>query len=196
MLEPSGVSPSYLITPTGILAARAGRLKTENSKTQQKWRRHGLIYFSRIFLVFGHAKTELRGEVAVVPLLSSTETLRDQSATQFDALYTNRRWKTRAKLKAARYFSISCSELSSVTHVVLSFHRRGTDEEKPLRTCNSQFCENQKSHLTSRRPPPTAGPGQRSSYITGNSAPRRQDRARNERIVGWESCHFAIKWQE
>src|SRR5207253_8351576 len=42
----------------------------------------------------------------------------------------------------------------------------------------------------------TAGPGQRSSYITGNSAPRRQDRARNERIVGWESCHFAIKWQE
>src|SRR6266699_1560155 len=61
MLEPSGVSPSYLITPTGILAARAGRLKTENSKTQQKWRRHGLIYFSRIFWVFGHAKTELRG---------------------------------------------------------------------------------------------------------------------------------------
>src|SRR5207249_4179690 len=76
------------------------------------------------FLVFGHAKTELRGEVAVVPLLSSTETRRDRSATQFDALYTNRRWKTRAKLKAARYFSISCSELSSVTHVVLSFHRR------------------------------------------------------------------------
>src|SRR5437667_12442707 len=73
MLEPSGVSPSYLITPTGILAARAGRLKTENSKTQQKWRRHGLIYFSRIFWVFGHAKTELRGEVAVVPVLSSTE---------------------------------------------------------------------------------------------------------------------------
>ena len=73
MLEPSGVSPSYLITPTGILAARAGRLKTENSKTQQKWRRHGLIYFSRIFWVFGHAKTELRGEVAVVPLLSSTQ---------------------------------------------------------------------------------------------------------------------------
>src|SRR5437588_6693076 len=30
----------------------------------------------------------------------------------------------------------------------------GTDEEKPLRTCNSQFCENQKSHLTSRRPLP------------------------------------------
>src|SRR5438874_7571107 len=85
MLEPSGVSPSYLITPTGILAARAGRLKTENSKTQQtqqKWRRHGLIYFSRIFWVFGHAKTELRGEVAVVPLLSSTQKpLRDQSAT-------------------------------------------------------------------------------------------------------------------
>ena len=139
MLEPSGVSPSYLITPTGILAARAGRLKTENSKTQQKWRRHGLIYFSRIFLVFGHAKTELRGEVAVVPLLSSTETRRDRSATQFDALYTNRRWKTRAKLKGCKNFSISCSELSSVTHVVLSFHRRGTDEEKPLRICNPQF---------------------------------------------------------
>src|SRR5438309_8686804 len=107
MLEPSGVSPSYLITPTGILAARAGRLKTENSKTQQtqqKWRRHGLIYFSRIFWVFGHAKTELRGEVAVVPLLSSTETRRDRSATQFDALYTNRRWKTRAKLKGCKVF--------------------------------------------------------------------------------------------
>src|SRR5438874_8180053 len=107
MLEPSGVSPSYLITPTGILAARAGRLKTENSKTQQtqqKWRRHGLIYFSRIFWVFGHAKTELRGEVAVVPLLSSTETRRDRSATQFDALYTNRRWKTRAKLKGCKIF--------------------------------------------------------------------------------------------
>src|SRR6266702_648966 len=196
MLEPSGVSPSYLITPTGILAARAGRLKTENSKTQQKWRRHGLIYFSRIFWVFGHAKTELRGEVAVVPLLSSTETRRDRSATQFDALYTNRRWKTRAKLKAARYFSISCSELSSVTHVVLSFHRRGTDEEKPLRTCNSQFCEEPKEPLNIEKTAATAGPGQRSSYITGNSAPRRQDRARNERIVGWESCHFAIKWQE
>jgi hypothetical protein len=67
MLEPSGVSPSYLITPTGILAARAGRLKTENSRTQQKWRRHGLIYFSRVFWFFGHAKTELRGEVAVCP---------------------------------------------------------------------------------------------------------------------------------
>src|SRR5437773_2679583 len=36
MLEPSGVSPSYLITPTGILAARAGRLKTENSKRSEE----------------------------------------------------------------------------------------------------------------------------------------------------------------
>src|SRR3989441_5898949 len=203
MLEPSGVSPSYLITPTGILAARSGRLKTENSRTQQKWRRHGLIYFSRIFLVFGHAKTELRGEVAVVPLLSSTETRRDRSATQFDALYTNRRWKTRAKLKAARYFSICCSELSSVTHAVLSFHRRGTDEEKPLRTCNSQFCENQKSHLTSRRPPPlldqvkflSSRTGQRSSYKAGAARARRQDCACDERIAVGTS-HFAIKWQE
>ena len=42
-------------------------------------------------------------------------------------------------LKAARYFSICCSELSSVTDVVLSFPRRGTDEEKPLRICNPQF---------------------------------------------------------
>src|SRR5438876_8501963 len=101
MLEPSGVSPSYLITPTGILAARAGRLKTENSRTQQKWRRHGLIYFSRIFWVFGHAKTELRGEVAVVPLLSSTQEPQETKARRpFDTLYTNRRWKTRAKLKA------------------------------------------------------------------------------------------------
>src|SRR5438132_7858558 len=106
MLEPSGVSPSYLITPTGILAARAGRLKTENSKTQQKWRRHGLIYFSRIFWVFGHAKTELRGEVAVVPLFSSTETRRDRSATQSDRSYTKPRWKTRSKLKAARIFHL------------------------------------------------------------------------------------------
>src|SRR2546422_6962212 len=57
---------------------------------------------SRIFLVFGHAKTELRGEVAVVPLLSSTETRRDRSATQFDALYTNRRWKTRARSEERR----------------------------------------------------------------------------------------------
>src|SRR5207253_11251558 len=126
MLEPSGVSPSYLITPTGILAARAGRLKTENSKTQQKWRRHGLIYFSRIFLVFAHAKTELRGEVAVVPLFSYTETLRDQSATHFDSMYTNRRRKTRAILNAARYMSIPCSQFSSFTSVVLSFHRRCT----------------------------------------------------------------------
>src|SRR5207244_9558010 len=116
MLEPSRVSASYLITPHGILAARAGKLKTENSKTQQKWRRHGLIYFSRIFLVFGHAKTELRGEVAVVPLLSSTETRRDRSATQFDALYTNRRWKTRAKLKARS--EEHTSELQSPDHIV------------------------------------------------------------------------------
>src|SRR5207248_11101847 len=103
MLEPSGVSPSYLITPTGILAARAGRLKTENSKTQQKWRRHGLIYFSRMFCVFGHAKTELRGEVAVVPLLSSTQKPYETKARRpVDVLSTNSLRKTRAQLKAAR----------------------------------------------------------------------------------------------
>src|SRR5207237_9616453 len=101
MLEPSGVSPSSLITTTGILAARAGRLKTENSKTQQKWRRHGLIYFSRIFWVFAHAKTELRVVVAVVPLLSSMETRSDRSESQFDAFYTNSGWKARARLNAA-----------------------------------------------------------------------------------------------
>src|SRR5206468_12659046 len=110
MLEPSGVSPSYLITPTGILAARAGRLKTENSRTQQKWRRHGLIYFSRIFWVFGHATTALWGEVAVVSLLGSPDTRSDRSATQFDALYTIRRWKNRAKLKGWKHFSVYCSE--------------------------------------------------------------------------------------
>ncbi len=124
MLEPSGVSPSYLITPTGILAARSGRLKTENSRTQQKWRRHGLIYFSRIFGVFGHAKTELRGGGCRCPAFE-LHRRRDRSATRFEALYTNHRWKTRAKLRAARYFSICCSELSSVTHVVLSFSPYG-----------------------------------------------------------------------
>src|SRR5439155_24482313 len=103
--------------------------------------------------------------------------------------------KTRAKLKAARYFSISCSELSSVTHVVLSFHRRGTDEEKPLRTCNSQFCEEPKEPLNIEKTAATAGPGQRSSYITRNMAPRRQDCACDERIAVGTS-HFAIKWQE
>src|SRR5436309_4349976 len=156
-----GFLPSYLITPTGILAARAGRLKTEHSKTQQKWRRHGLIYFSRIFWVFGHAKTELRGEVAVVPLVSSTETRRDRSATQFDALYTNRRWKTRAKLKGCKNFSISCSELSSVTHVVLSFPRRGTDEEKPLRICNPPVLRESKETLNiEKHTAAAAGPGE------------------------------------
>src|SRR5919108_2655220 len=58
--EPASVCPSYIITPTGILAARAGRLKTKNSRTQQKWRRHGLILLHD-FLIFGHAKTRLRG---------------------------------------------------------------------------------------------------------------------------------------